>query len=133
MVPRHLLYLWNRRLREEGLGVTRPWREIPLPPETMERLSPLLYRKNRRHISIPFEVLSPKQQDVVRLLFFEGLSEEEVAQHLQISRRSVRVHKRRALTKLRVHLSQSRHNSPKESPHPRGTVEAQNEKGRLEP
>lgn len=132
MVPRHLLYLWNRRLKEEGLGVVRPWREIPFPPEKMERLSPL-YRGGRRRIPIPLEVLSPKQHDVVYLLFYEGLSEEAVAQRLQISRRSVRVHKRRALTKLRAHLSQNRHNFTKELPHLRCTVEAQNVQRRLKP
>ncbi|MEN3203306.1 MAG: sigma-70 family RNA polymerase sigma factor [Atribacterota bacterium] len=132
MVPRHLLHFWNKRLKEEGLGVTRPWKEIPLPPEKMDRLSRPLYRKRKGYKSLPLEVLSPKQREVVELLFYKGVSEGEAAKRLQISRRSVRVHKRRALAKLRVYLSQNCHNFPKESPHFRGTLQAQNEERRLE-
>ncbi|MEN3184659.1 MAG: sigma-70 family RNA polymerase sigma factor [Atribacterota bacterium] len=133
MVPRHLLYLWNRRLKEEGLGMARPWREIPLPPEKMERFSRFLYRGRGKPITLPLDSLSPKQRDVIELLFYEGLSEAEAAKRLHISRRSVRVHKRRALAKLRGYLSQNRHNFPTELPHLRGTVEAPNEKGRSRP
>lgn len=133
MVPRHLLYLWNRRLKEEGLGMARPWREIPLPPEKIEHFSRPLYRGRRRPVALPLNSLSPKQRDVIELLFYEGLSEAEVAKRLHISRRSVRVHKRRALAKLKRHLSQNCHNSPTELPYLRGTVEAPNEKRRLRP
>lgn len=133
MVPRHLLYLWNRRLKEEGLGMARPWREIPLPPEKMECFSRFLYRGKRKSIALPLDFLSPKQRDVIELLFYEGLSEAEVAKRLHISRRSVRVHKRRALAKLKRHLSQNRHNFPTELPHFQSTVEAPNEKRRSRP
>ncbi|MCS7241106.1 MAG: sigma-70 family RNA polymerase sigma factor [Candidatus Caldatribacterium sp.] len=129
MVPRHLLYLWNRRLKEEGLGTARPWREIPFPPEKMERLSPYPSRRRRKHLSLPLNLLSPKQRDVVELLFYEGLSEAETAKRLHISRRSVRVHKRRALAKLRAHLSQNRHIFTTELSRPQSTVETPKEQG----
>lgn len=129
MVPRHLLYLWNKKLKEEGLGTGRPWREIPLPPETMERFSRPRPPAPRTPASLPLHILSPKQREVVELLFFEGLSEAEVAERLRICRRSVRVHKRRAFAKLRKHLSQNRHTFPKESSHPRCRVKVHHEKG----
>ncbi|WP_427366103.1 RNA polymerase sigma factor [Candidatus Caldatribacterium saccharofermentans] len=133
MSSRHLFYLWNRRLKEEGLGVGRPWREVPLPPEKMERLLRLPRPSQKRRIALPLEVLSPKQRRVVELLFFEGLSEKEAAERLGISRRSVRIHKRRALKKLRetLNCSQNRHSSPKESSQFCGTVKTTSHKGRL--
>lgn len=101
-----LVRKWNRRLFEEGLGVFRGGREVPLPPEEIERLRPITGPKGRKHppISIPFEVLSPREREVVGLLFFEGLSEREAARRIGISRSSVRSYRKEALRKLRERM-----------------------------
>jgi len=97
---KRLFLEWNRRLRKEGLGVFRGGREIPLPPEVLERI-PRNHFHQRRRISLPLEILSPRQKTVIEGLFFEGVSEEELARRLNISRSSVRIHRDRALEKLR--------------------------------
>lgn len=95
--------VWNRRLYEEGLGVLRGGREIPLPPEALERLRPQkLPQRKRPHI--PFEVLSKREREVVELLFFDGASERKAARILGISRSSVRSYRREALKKLRERM-----------------------------
>lgn len=97
---------WNRRLYEEGLGVLRGGREIPLPPEALERLRPR-HHPQRRRPHIPFEVLSGREREVVELLFFDGVSEREAAGILGISRSSVRSYRREALRKLRERMGAS--------------------------
>lgn len=101
-----LALFWNRKLREEGLGVFRRGREIPLPPERIERLRPVSPpRGHSPRVSIPLEVLSPRELEVLELLFFEGLSERRAAALLGISRSSVKSYKKGALRKLRKRMS----------------------------
>ncbi|MGQ9623630.1 MAG: RNA polymerase sigma factor [Candidatus Caldatribacteriaceae bacterium] len=93
---------FNRILYEEGLGVFRGGgRETPFPPERIERLVQKTKSSKRVRLSFPFEVLSPREREVIEGLFFGSLSEREVAGLLGISRSSVKSYKRLALSKLR--------------------------------
>lgn len=94
------LPFFEKLLREEGLGVKIRFREIPLSPETLDTF-PKRFRRPSPHISLPLHILSPRQKEVIFALFYDSLSEYETAQLLGISRRSVRVHKMRALQKLK--------------------------------
>lgn len=97
-----LFHYWNKRLKEEGLGVYKGGREI-LVPDLIENY-PMLPKGGRKKISLPLEILSPRQREVVYLLFYDGLSEQEAAEKLGISRSSVRTHRGRALEKLKEEL-----------------------------
>lgn len=97
-----LFHYWNKLLKEEGLGVYRGGRELLLP-DLSERYS-VLHKERRKNISLPLEILSPRQQEVIYLLFYDGLSEEEAAEKLGISRASLRTHRNRALKKLKAEL-----------------------------
>lgn len=94
---------WENQLNEDGLRVKRFFREIPLPPEALDTF-PLRRRAFSRPIELPLQVLSPRQKEVIFCLFYDGLSENETAQVLGISRRSVRIHRKRALEKLKKAL-----------------------------
>ena len=50
----------------------------------------------------PLDVLSAREREVFRLLVL-GCSNEDVAERLRISRRTVETHRSRILKKLRVH------------------------------
>jgi DNA-directed RNA polymerase specialized sigma24 family protein len=90
-------------LYEEGLGVLRGGREIPLPPEAIERLRPQkLPQRKRPHI--PLEILPKREREVVELLYFDGASERKTAEILGISRSTVRSYRREALRKLRERM-----------------------------
>ncbi len=78
-----LFHYWNKRLKEEGLGVYKGGREILLP-DLIEKYSAPFKRK-RKNISLPLEVLSPRQREAIYLLFYDGLSEAEAAETLGIS------------------------------------------------
>ncbi len=97
-----LFHHWNKLLKEEGLGVYRGGREVLLP-ELAERYS-VPHKEKRKNISLPLEILSPRQQEVIYLLFYDGLPEAEAAEKLGISRASLRTHRNRALKKLKVEL-----------------------------
>ena len=90
-------------LKNEGLGEKRNWREIPFPPEKLDGF-PQRKRKRPRDIFIPLHILSPREKEVIFALFYDGLSEEETARTLGVSRRTVRTHKARALAKLKEAL-----------------------------
>lgn len=99
---------WNKRLFEEGLGVFYRGREIPLPPEEIERLRPLYRSRGRSSRDpIPLDELSKREKEVLELLFFQGLSEREAAVSLGISRSSVKGYKKEALRKLKERCSKS--------------------------
>lgn len=94
---------WENRLREEGLSPQGPSREIPFPPEALDRF-PRRVRRPQRDLSLPLEVLTPRQREVIFSLFYDSLTEEETARVLGISRSSVRTHRARALKRLRKSL-----------------------------
>jgi len=94
---------YEELLEAEGLGVKRNWREIPFPPEKLDCF-PVRKRRRPRDISLPLELLSPREKEVIFALFYDGLSEEETARTLGVSRRTVRTHKARALAKLKEAL-----------------------------
>lgn len=96
---------WNKRLFAEGLRVFSRGREIPLPPECIERLRPLYPSRARSsRDSIPLDELSQREREVLLLLFFEGLSERQASRALGISRSSVKGYKKEALRKLRERI-----------------------------
>ncbi len=94
---------WEERLRKEGLYLKQHRREVQAFSWVLEQAT---YEKENaedtscREIEIPFQVLSPMQQEVIYCLFYDMRSLNETAEHLNISRSSVRVHKKRALRKL---------------------------------
>ena len=62
---------------------------------------------DRDAIEAAIKKLSPREQDVIRLRFFEGLSQAEVGRRLGISQMHVSRLQHRALDKLRAILSES--------------------------
>lgn len=67
-------------------------------------LSPYIIREE---IVKAMEHLKPKNREIFRLSKFEGLTYEEIANHLNISKRSVEDNIARAITKLRDIISQN--------------------------
>ena len=102
MEEAELFHYWNKLLKEEGLGVYKGGREILLPDLTEKYPTPA--REKRKNISLPLEILSPRQQEVIYLLFYDRLTEEEAAEKLGISRSSLRTHRDRAIEKLKKEL-----------------------------
>lgn len=95
-------HTFNRILYEEGLGVGgRRGREIPFPPEVLERFTPRIPCQKPKIPAIPLKVLSLREGEVIECLFYGGLSERETSRLLGISRSSVRSYKNSALQKLR--------------------------------
>lgn len=97
-----LFHYWNKRLKEEGLGVYRGGKEILFT--NLVESYPALLKERRKNMVLPLEVLSPRQREVIYLLFYDGLSEREAAEKLGISRSSVHTHRGRALEKLEREL-----------------------------
>ncbi|MGQ9747715.1 MAG: RNA polymerase sigma factor [Candidatus Caldatribacteriaceae bacterium] len=97
---------WETILEREGLSLRRHHREFLLSPESLERF-PERKRQRRRDIHLPLHLLSSRQREVIFALFYDSLTEEETARMLSISRRSVRIHRKRALEKLRKVLEES--------------------------
>lgn len=100
-----LFHYWNKRLKEEGLGVYKRGREILLPDLIEKYSAP--FKEKRKNISLPLEALSPRQREAIYLLFYDGLSEAEAAETLGISRSSLRTHRDRALEKLKTELEKN--------------------------
>ena len=94
----------TRKLRgdeKEGLMVYQKCREALLPD-----LSYFVEgKKERKDIHLPLDILSPRQREVVCLLYYDYLSEIEAGRQLGLSRSTIRTHKKRALRKLEVKLS----------------------------
>lgn len=101
----NLCDFWETILEKEGLSVRRHYRECLLSPESLERF-PKRKRERRRDIHLPLNLLSPRQKEVIFALFYDSLTEEETARMLSISRSSVRIHRKRALEKLRKVLKE---------------------------
>jgi len=99
---KELIHHWNKRLKKEGLGVYKKGREILLPD-----LSYFVEEKKeeRKDIRLPLDVLSPRQKEVIYLLFYDCLSEAEAGRQLGLSRSTIRTHKKRALNKLKRKLA----------------------------
>ncbi|MDK2897079.1 MAG: Sigma-70, region 4 [Candidatus Atribacteria bacterium] len=102
MKEKELFHHWNKILKEEGLAVYRGGKELPL----LEAEEKITYSppSPRADIKLPLELLSPRQREVIYLLFYDCLSEQETANRLGISRPSVRVHRNRALARLKKAL-----------------------------
>ncbi|PMQ00798.1 MAG: RNA polymerase subunit sigma-70 [Dictyoglomus sp. NZ13-RE01] len=57
------------------------------------------------HKKIRLRGLSKREKEIIKLIYFVGLSEREIAKRLKISRGSVKIYKKRALNKLRDSIS----------------------------
>ena len=91
----------TRKLRgdeKEGLMVYQKCKEALLPD-----LSYFVEegKEERKDIHLPLDILSPRQREVVCLLYYDCLSETEAGRKLGISRSTIRTHKKRALKKLK--------------------------------
>jgi len=64
-----------------------------------ENLEKEVYSEEKREID--FSSLSPREKEILMLLFYSNLSEREAASFLKISRSSIRVYKKRAVEKLK--------------------------------
>ncbi|MCD6155483.1 MAG: hypothetical protein J7J32_00305 [Candidatus Atribacteria bacterium] len=98
---------WEERLRKEGLYLKQHRREVQAFPWVLDKaVYPEGDSEDRREkkVEIPLEVLSPMQKEVVYCLFYDMRSLSETARHLGISKSSVKVHKKRALEKLKATL-----------------------------
>ncbi len=98
---------WEERLRKEGLYLRQHRREVQAFSWVLDKaVYPEGDGENRREkrVEIPLEVLSPMQREVVYSLFYDLRSLSETARHLGITKSSVKVHKRRALEKLKTAL-----------------------------
>ena len=94
-------------MREEGLYLKQHRREVQAFSWVLDKaVYPEGDSEDRREkkVEIPLEVLSPMQKEVVYCLFYDMRSLAETARHLGISKSSVRVHKKRALEKLKAIL-----------------------------
>ena len=94
---------YQKILSQEGLGIYRanPWeRNRPFNPEELERLV-LPEKMKRLDISLPLQILTQREQEVILCLFYDQISERETARKLNLSRSSVRTYRDRALRKLR--------------------------------
>ncbi len=58
-------------------------------------------KEERKDIHLPLDILSPRQREVVCLLYYDCLSEAEAGRKLGISRSTIRTHRKRALKKLK--------------------------------
>mgnify|MGYP002406673022 FL=1 len=62
-------------------------------------------KEERKDIHLPLDILSPRQKEVVYLLYYDCLSETEAGRQLGLSRSTIRTHKKRALRKLKRKLA----------------------------
>lgn len=62
------------------------------------------FEKDEISFSIPEDLLSKRQSEVIRMIFWGDLKAVEVAQHLGITARTVRSLKHQAILKLRRHF-----------------------------
>jgi RNA polymerase sigma factor (sigma-70 family) len=94
-------------LHREGLYLKRHRREVQAFSWVLDKA---VYEEEEKgekgEIEIPLEMLSPMQQEVIYCLFYDMRSLNETAKHLGISRSSVKVHRDRALSKLREELEE---------------------------
>lgn len=96
---------WNRYLStmdtstlESILPSTTYLRLIEMQPDKISEIEPEINQSRRKQkVREKVERLPMRQRKIVKLLFWEDLSEREVAKKLQISRSTVKTQKRRAL------------------------------------
>ncbi|RDB03880.1 RNA polymerase sigma factor [Runella aurantiaca] len=97
-----------RKLRQEkSLGETDEWDKEGLTDEmTIERelIAAELLNEQAQNIRRAIEQLPPRQQEVVFLKFYEGLSNEEIAQIMDIERQTVANFLYRALSQMKHFL-----------------------------
>ncbi|MDO5755449.1 MAG: sigma-70 family RNA polymerase sigma factor [Tissierellia bacterium] len=98
------------RLRFYFLNKNNDTREYPVDSqEVFEKILPdkknfvddLLLKEEVKILNQGFEKLTPRQKEVLHLLYFKEYKYREVAEDLGISMASVQTHEKRALKKLR--------------------------------
>ncbi len=75
----------------------------------MHRVEPEITIRDKSHLIKAVNDLSPVEKTIIKKLFWQKLSERQVAKTLNLSRASVRAHYKRALGKLRTKLSPKKH------------------------
>jgi len=92
--------LLDRLRRRDGDGVT-----VAQSGETMASAEAAAVQNEQAALlETAVSQLSPRMQQVVRLVYFEGKSRAEAARMMGVARQAVHVMERRALTRLRDHF-----------------------------
>ena len=94
-------------LRSAGLLRYQPPETAPLDPERA-----LSKKESCQRIQTALRRLSPRQQEVLHLVFYQDLTIEEAACVMTVSLGSARKHYQRGKKQLRKHLGGSSHESP---------------------
>ena len=98
------------RLRFYFLNKNNTKREFPVDSqEVFEKVLPskknleedFLFREDVKQLRQGFKELTPRQREVLQLLYFKNYKYREVAEYLGISVASVQTHNKRALEKLK--------------------------------
>lgn len=102
----HLLDELRRKARETSFtGPLQAWfRESPLQADQT-----LLFRESQALIRTAVDNLPEQQRQVYLLTREQGWSQEEIAQHLQVSKTTVKTHMARALSAIRTFLVGNTH------------------------
>lgn len=85
-------------------------RRTPTPVATVEDAEPTSadadadLLADRLTVAAALDVLTAPQRDTLRLSFYDGLSQSEIAERLQLPLGTVKSHHRRGLARLRDHL-----------------------------
>lgn len=100
------------------LTIEKPLKERLLEPRLYDELAArqdeTVFQKfcisanpnTQKLIKLLLEGLSPMQRTVIEKIFFDGRTEREAAELLNISRSSVCVYKKRALDRIKMHASE---------------------------
>ena len=93
---------WEERLKKEGLGLYRgapaKYTRFFHPGEEVAFTSRV---SHARDIRVDWRLLTPREEEVIWRIFYDRQSEREAATQMGISRSSLRVHRNRALAKLK--------------------------------
>jgi RNA polymerase sigma-70 factor (ECF subfamily) len=103
-IARHELAKYKRSRSVELAALTRLGLERPAPSDQeLREVEQLLALEGlvREHIPAALDCLSPDQKQVIRLRFYDGLSNDEIAARLEVSNDVVRSRLSRGLGMLR--------------------------------
>lgn len=97
----HIYNELRRKIKEEPFTeyIINYFREIGDSPEQQ-----MIFKESQRLVTLAVEKLPPQQQLIYRLGREQGMSQEEIADKLQISKNTVKSHMNKALQSIRHSL-----------------------------